>query len=344
MRDNTRPRMGPFLLGETWVSELQKFVFEGLPVRGALVRLDDAWQAMLAARAQTGAHPPAVAAMLGELSAAAVLMQSNIKFNGALILQISGAGPVPLAVAEVQGDFRCRATAKVRAEVADDARLPELVNVDGQGRCAITLDPKDRQPGQQAYQGVVPLSDEQGRPFEGIGAALEYYMRQSEQLDTCLVLAADDAVAAGLLIQRMPLTGEANLAGQSAVTAEADRQGGSEDFERIATLARSLTAAELLSLDSETLLHRLFWDEPLARMVPSTGQVQPRFACTCSRERVAAMLRNLGQAEVDDILAEQGQVAVDCDFCGAHFGFDAVDAAALFVVDGALGDSGDAAH
>ncbi len=326
------------------MSELQKFVFEGLPVRGALVRLDDAWQAMLAARAESGAYPEAVSRTLGELSAAAALMQSNIKFNGALVLQISGDGPVPLMVAEIQSDFRVRATAKVQGEVPEAAGLHQLVNVHDQGRCAITLDPKDRLPGQQPYQGVVPLSNDDGRSFERIGAALEYYMRQSEQLDTCMVLAANGELAAGLLIQRMPVTGQDNLAQQSAVTDEQDRQGGSEDFERIAMLARSLSESELLSLDAETILHRLFWDEPLARMVPSTGQIQPRFACTCSRERVAGMLRNLGQAEVQDILAEQGQIEVDCDFCGAHYHFDPIDAAAVFMPDSHAGGADGAPH
>lgn len=315
------------------VSELHKFIFEGLPVRGALVRLDDAWQAMLAARAQSGDYPEPVRSMLGQMCAAATLMHAHIKFNGALILQISGAGPVPLAVAEVQSDFRLRATAQVRAAVAPGARLHQLVNVQGQGRCAITLDPKDRQPGQQAYQGVVALNDAQGCLFDNIGTAIEHYMQQSEQLDSCLVLAANAAVAAGILIQRMPSSGQNNLAASARVDAP-DGQGASEDFDRIALLTRSLSAQELLDLPAETLLHRLYWDEPLARMLPATGLIQPRFACTCSRQRVAAMLRQLGQGEVQHIVAEQGEVSVNCDFCGANQRFDAVDAAALFLADG----------
>jgi len=313
------------------VSELHKFVFEGMPVRGAIVRLDDAWQAILAAREQGGAYPFAVTHMLGEMSAAAVLMQSNIKFNGALIFQVSGDGPVPLAVAEVYPDFRLRATAKVQGDVEGAEKLNELVNVNGQGRCAITLDPQDRQPGQQPYQGVVPLSDDNEQAFEAVAPAIEYYMRQSEQLDTCLVLAADQQVAAGILIQRMPVTGTDNLAGQSAVVADEDQIGGSEDFERLATLTRSMTPQELLTLDVDQLLHRLFWDEPIARLVPTTGVAQPRFSCTCSLQRVSDMLRNLGAQEVESVIAEQGQVSVGCEFCGAQYVFDPVDAAALFL-------------
>ena len=100
----------------------------------------------------------------------------------------------------------------LQGEVADDAPLSHMVNVLGQGRCAITLDPKDRLPGQQPYQGVVPLYGDRGEKLEKLSEVIEHYMLQSEQLDTRLVLAANDQMAAGLLIQRLPLQGEANLA------------------------------------------------------------------------------------------------------------------------------------
>src|SRR3954468_11186573 len=140
------------------MSELHKFLFDGLPVRGALVRLTDAWTDILARREAnpaTGAWPPPVAELLGEMAAAGALMQSNIKFNGALVLQIFGSGPVKVAVAEGQHDLALRATAKVVGDVPLNARLSELVNPDNKGRCAITLDPQDKFPGQQPYQGVV---------------------------------------------------------------------------------------------------------------------------------------------------------------------------------------------
>jgi molecular chaperone Hsp33 len=102
----------------------------------------------------------------------------------------------------------------VVAEVPADARLEALVNVHGRGRCAITLDPQQRLPGQQPYQGVVPLHGDRREPLQALSQVLEHYMLQSEQLDTRLVLAADDTVAAGLLIQRLPLEGAGNLAGR----------------------------------------------------------------------------------------------------------------------------------
>jgi len=305
------------------MSELHKFIFEGLPVRGMLVRLTDAWTDMLARRAAAGGYPAPVRQLLGEMVAAGTLMQANIKFNGALILQVQGDGPVRLAVAEVQPDLAVRATATVVGEVPDGAKLEAMVNVHGQGRCAITLDPKDRLPGQQPYQGLVGLQGDRREPLQELSQVLEHYMLQSEQLDTRLVLAANDQIAAGLLIQRLPVEGEGNLAGGQR---NEDEIGLNEAFNRIATLASTLTQEELLTLDTETILRRLFWEEDLRLFQPET----PHFACSCSRERVAGMLRGLGQEEVDDILNEQGQVEIGCEFCGAQYRFDPVDVDTLF--------------
>ena len=307
------------------MSELHKFLFEGLPVRGMLVRLTDAWQEMLARREAGQEHPAALRDLLGEMTAAAVLMQANIKFNGALVLQVFGDGPVKLAVAEVQPDLSFRATAKRVGDVNDGDRLEALLNVHGQGRCAITLDPKDKFPGQQPYQGVVPLHGDQREPLQKISEVLEHYMLQSEQLDTKLVLAANGEIAAGLLIQRLPIEGEGNLEGRR----NEDDIGLSDAYNRISILASTLTSEELLTLDANTILRRLFWEEDVRRFEPQ----QPRFACTCSRERVVGMLRGLGRPEADDILAESGQIEIGCEFCGQHYRFDAVDVGQLFTPD-----------
>ena len=321
------------------MSELHKFIFDGLPVRGAIVRLTDSWQEILQRRAgnkDTGAYPEAVSTLLGEMTAAGVLMQSNIKFNGALVFQIMGDGPVKLAVAEVQSDLSLRATASLVGEAnlplrGQLAPLAELVNAHGVGRCAVTLDPKDRLPGQSPYQGVVPLNDAGGGRFERLSDALQFYMMQSEQLDTVMVLAANDQIAAGLMLQRMPVKGEANLAAATeSGEAEHDAQGLNEEYNRVATLASSLTQQELLTLDVETILRRLFWEEKLLRFAPQADEQAPRFACTCSRDRVAAMLTSLGEEEVEAIVAERGKIEVGCDFCGQQYQFDAIDAARLF--------------
>lgn len=310
------------------MSELHKFIFEGLPVRGALVVLDDAWQDMIAKRSEAGKFPQPVQNLLGEMAAAAMLMQANIKFNGAVVLQIQGDGPLKIAVAEVQPDFAVRATASLHGEVSEQDQFSDMVNVNNAGRCAITLDPKDRLPGQQPYQGVVPLYDDSGEKINQLSEVLQHYMLQSEQLDSCLVLAANDTRAAGLLIQRLPLAGEGNLGVPSE--SNEDGIGKSDDYNRIATLASSLTSEELLTLGVEDLLHRLFWEEPIARFIPPQGVDKPRFQCSCSRERVSGMLHSLGADEVDSIIAERGDVEVGCEFCGAMYRFDPVDSAQLF--------------
>ncbi len=306
--------------------QLTRFLFDGLPVRGALVRLEHAWGELLQRRAQTQPYAEPVQRLLGEALAASVLLQSSIRFEGKLILQIAGDGPVSLLVAEVRQDNRLRATATVRGEVPAEAGLNALINLGGHGRCALTLEPEPRAPGQQAYQGVVPLADEAGTPVPSVAQALKHYMAQSEQLDTQLVLAANAQVAAGMLLQRMPVSGAGNLGGH---TGPSVALGEHEAFNRLAMLMASLTEQELLQLPPNDWLHRLFWNDP-HQILPQDALATPRFGCNCSRQRVMGMLQGLGQQETESVLAEQGQVQVGCEFCGAQYTFDAVDAAQLF--------------
>jgi len=281
-------------------------------VRGEVVRLAEVWQQVI----EHHDYPAPVLALLGQMTAAAALLAANIKFNGALSLQIEGDGPVRLLVVECQPDFRLRATAKLRADapVPADATLRTLVNARGQGRCAITLDPQDRQPGQQPYQGIVSLTG------DSIAHALESYMRQSEQLDTRLWLAADTRAASGVLLQKLPAEG-----GRAAQARDTDA------WDRTTTLAGTLTPPELLDNDPEQLVRKLFWQERLEH----GAAFAPRFECRCSRGRIGRMLLSLGRGEVEDILREQDRVEVTCDFCNQVQSFDAVDVGQLF----ATGDS-----
>lgn len=309
---------------------LFKFMLGDGNVRGVAVRLGDAWQEMLRRRR----HGEGVQELLGEMSAASALLAGSLKFDGTLILQIHGDGPLRLAVAECQPDFGLRATAKeleARAghpeedatqepatgePATAEAAFVQLVNRHGAGRCVITLDP--RQPGQQPYQGIVGLADAHGRLLGDLSSVLRQYLDQSEQIPSWLMLAADERVACGLLVQRMP--GAAGQAGAEAANAD-------EDFARAVHLASTLQREELLGLEPRELLRRLFWEERARVFEP----VQPRFHCTCSKQRVAQMLRMLGRDEVESVLAERGEVDVTCEFCGAAYAFDLVDAAQLFL-------------
>ncbi len=313
------------------MSELHKFIFEGLPVRGAIVRLTDSWQEIIRRRDD---YPALVQHLLGEMTAAAVLMQSNIKFNGSLILQVMGGekkdmSPIKLAVVEVKSDLTFRTTAKVVHAVSGNESFSQLINAGNQARCAITLDPEVKFQGQQPYQSIVPLYDDHGEPLESFASVLEHYMLQSEQLDTKLVLASNESMAVGILIQRMPIKGENNLAGAFTSTENEDAIGKNEDFNRIATLTASIKRDELLTLSIDDILHRLFWQEPIARYEPANPA--PRFQCTCSRERVANTIRSLGQSETERMIEETDGIQVNCDFCGQSYSFDVIDAAMLFM-------------
>jgi molecular chaperone Hsp33 len=301
---------------ETSKDILQKFIFDNAAVRGELVEISDAWREIQARHA----YPKAVSALLGEMVAAATLLSANLKFNGAIVMQVFGDGPVNLLVVECDANLRVRATAKLRenAEVADNATMTELLNVERKGRFVITLDPLDKVPGQQPYQGVVPLDG------EDIATVIENYMLRSEQMDTKLWLAADDNVARGLLLQKLPRT-VTNEGQVKQATEEEDL----ETWNRAVMLGETIKPEELLATDVETMLKRLFWEETLRVYEPA----HPQFFCSCTREKVGNMLKMLGRAEVESALADLGQLGINCDFCGKHYDFDKVDCAQLFAAE-----------
>jgi molecular chaperone Hsp33 len=294
---------------------LQRFIFENSAVRGELVEISDTWRHVLARRE----YPSAVRSLLGEMLAAAALLSANLKFNGMIIMQVHGDGPVKLLVVECDSDLHLRATAKISpgADIADGATLTELVNVHGNGRFVITLDPKDKLPGQQPYQGIVPLDG------DTVSVVIENYMLRSEQLDTKLWLAANEQVSRGLLLQKLPKEGG------TGPTIDEDV----DTWNHTVMLASTVRTEELLSTDINTLMHRLFWQETIRVFEPR----HPSFQCSCSRDKVGNMLRMLGKEEVDSALKDMGSLEIDCDFCGQHYAFDAVDCAQLFATDKADG-------
>lgn len=290
-------------------NSLLRFVSGDRLVRGEIVSLDSAWLEV------AGRHrlPDCVRDRLGELCAASLLLAASLKFEGALVLQIHGDGPVALFVVECDAQGTFRATVKMREGQAapEDAPLVELVNAHGRGRFVVTLDPRGTSSNRQPYQGIVP--------FEGdsVAGVLENYMQRSEQVPTRLWLAADGRRAVGLLLQRLPSEGG------TAAPAHTDDDG----WDRMNHLAATLTRAELLELPAQQVLHRLFWQEPL-RALESRNC---RFACRCTREKVAGMLRLLGRDEVESIVRERGDVDVACEYCNLSYRFDPVDCTSLFL-------------
>ncbi len=284
---------------------LTRFLIEDTGVRGVLVSLDATWQE-IRARAE---YPEAVACLLGEATAAAALFCGHVKVDGRLSLQLRGTGALRTLFAE------CTSQGTLRGLARHEGDLPAMLGPRdfGEGSMlAITIETLP--PGQrevQRYQGLVGLQE------DTLSEALTAYFRQSEQLPTALLLAADGSRAAGLLLQLLP---------------EADREG--DAWARVEALFGTLKAAELLAGPDTDLLWRLFHEDGV-RLLAEHPQ---RFACSCSRARVEGMLQGLGEAEAM-AAAEPGEARIHCEFCGKEYRLAPAEIRALFVADGKVNAS-----
>jgi molecular chaperone Hsp33 len=272
---------------------LQRFLLEGTPVRGEIVRLDATWRAVLERRE----YPEPLERLLGEMMAAGALLSATLKFDGALIMQMQGEGPVRLLVVEVTSEHTLRATAKWEGDI-ESGGIRTLL---GNGKFVITIAPES---GKQAYQGVVSLDG------NTVSEVLEHYMAKSEQLDTRLWLASDQSKAGGMLLQRLPEHPEYD----------------EDAWNRATTIGETITKQELLTLPARDIIHRLYHEEDIRLF----EERPTAFRCSCTRDRVTAMLRLLGREEVQSILTERDHVEVACEFCGRQYVFDAVDAEQVF--------------
>lgn len=275
-----------------------RFIFDDMPVRGLHVRLENVWKHIVGQKH----YPPAIRRALGELLAAGALLSGNLKTDGTLIVQVQGQGRLKMLVVEATSDQTVRATARwdETADINDDESLTDLLG--GNSVFVLTLQPKDAEP----WQGVVPLEG------GSIAQMLINYTKRSEQLDTQIVLASSDDACGGLLVQRLPET-----------------EPDAASWEHVGTLVQTLTPEELTGLDAQHVLYRLFHETPPRVFDPENIE----FACTCSRGKVSDMLLMLGGEEVGGVVAEQGSIQIDCDFCHAKYVFDETDVNALFGAD-----------
>ena len=275
---------------------LTRFLLPEAGVRGVRVHLDDTWR-QIRTRAE---YPDGIARLLGEATAAAALFTGHAKVDGRLSVQLRGRGALRTLFAE------CTAAGTLRgiAQLDEDAPAPSsLADLGPNPILAITIEnpsPHGRDP--QRYQGLVPLEGGDLR------TAFEHYFVQSEQLPTRLLLAADDTRAAGLMLQKLPGDG-----------------GDADGWTRACALFDTLTPGELLDLPRGTLVHRLFHEETPELLADKAL----RFGCSCSRERVEAMLQSLGQEEAEAAVAD-GTARVRCEFCGQGYDFSSADIAGLF--------------
>ena len=271
--------------------QLHRYLFENAAVRGELVNVTQTWRDVL----KTHDYPAPVQQLLGEMLVATSLLTATLKFDGDITVQLQGDGPLSLAVINGNNRQELRGVARVQGDIAPESSLKSMV---GNGYLVITISPEKG----ERYQGVVGLEG------ETLAECLEDYFMRSEQLPTRLFIRTSDKGAAGILLQVLPA-----------------QETSKEDFNHLATLTETVKAEELIELPANEVLWRLYHQEEATVYDP-----QPvMFNCTCSRERCGEVLKTLPQAEVDEIIEEDGEIDMHCDYCGTHYVYDAVDIAAI---------------
>ncbi|MCI4187444.1 Hsp33 family molecular chaperone HslO [Dickeya dianthicola] len=275
--------------------QLHRYLFENHAVRGELVTVSDTFQQMLA----NHDYPVPVKNLLGEMLVATSLLTATLKFSGDITVQLQGDGPLKLAVINGNHQQQMRGVARLQGDIAADSSLHDMI---GNGYLVITITPTEG----ERYQGVVGLDG------DNVAACLENYFQQSEQLPTRLFIRTgehdDRQCAAGMLLQVLPA-----------------QHGNREDFDHLTQLTATVKGEELFGLPADEVLYRLYHQENVTLYKP-----QPvAFRCHCSRERCADALMALSVDEVSDILAQDGQIDMHCDYCGSHYLFSAQDIAEI---------------
>jgi len=270
---------------------LHRFIIENSRVRGEMVHLDASWKVIV----ERNEYPDVVKKQLGDALAAVALLSATIKYKGKIILQIRGDGPLHLLVAQATSENTVRGVARWQSEVPKGS-LKEMF---GQATMVITIEPEVGEP----YQGIIELKG------DSLANGIETYFQQSEQLPTRLWLASDNDACAGFLLQELP--GDEN---------------NTPDWEHHEHLASTITETELLALPVKDLLHRLYHEDDVRLFDSEVFS----FRCGCSRERIDSVLLSLGYDEVTETVQQEGKVAVDCEFCNAHYEYDSVDVEQLF--------------
>ncbi len=274
---------------------LQRFIFDKTDVRGEIVHLDDSYMQAV----KNSDYPQPLKELVGQMMAATALLAATVKIKGKLNVQVQGEGPISLILVQCSSDHQIRSTAKWEGEL-DGLSLEQMV---GKAYIAITIEPDGDK---ERYQGVVQLHGEK------IADAFEEYFKSSEQLATKVYLTANDETAAGLFLQKLP-------ASEEGVKDE-------DAWERMSQLASTITPEELSQLSVEDLIHRLFNQEDIRLFEPTTIE----FKCSCSREKLEAVLKSIGIEDLKKLIEEKGNVEVDCEYCKEKYIFDTIDVEYLF--------------
>ncbi len=275
-----------------------RFLFENTAIRGELTQLDDSLKEVL----KKHPYPESIQVLIGQFMAAAAMLSDTLKFNGTLSLQVKGSGQVRTLMAECRNNRALRAIAQYNDDFSDSGELL------GEGQLAITIEPEKG----KRYQGIVPINDTEMT----LPNVLESYFLQSEQIKTRIWLYSNDQRATGLLLQAMP---------QSDSISSLDFTDD-DSWNRITHLASTLKDEEALTLDTETVLHRLFHEETV-RVFEHSEHI---FECSCNKQRCENAILTLGEAEAMSAVSQQGHIEIDCQFCHSRYAFAPSDVEKLF--------------
>ncbi|MBQ4859946.1 Hsp33 family molecular chaperone HslO [Pseudoalteromonas sp. MMG007] len=275
---------------------LHRYLFDDLDVRGELVQIENAYNEMIA----NHNYPQPVKALLGELLVATCLLTATLKFEGEIAVQLQGDGPVKYAVINGDDKQNMRGIARMQSEVTGSS-VKELI---GKGYMVITITPTKG----ERYQGIVPLE------HDTLSECIESYFEQSEQLKTRLWFATDtsegNAKACGLFLQVLPV----------------DKQKSIDDFAHLEALSSTIKDEELLKLDANTVLTRLYHEDNPRVFEPQAIT----FKCGCSREKTITALVNVGRQALLDDVAKNGSVNISCHYCLKEYIFNEQDVKNIF--------------
>ncbi|MAD89695.1 MAG: Hsp33 family molecular chaperone HslO [Pseudomonadota bacterium] len=275
---------------------LHRYIFDQLDVRGELVQIEQTFSDII------GEHnyPEPVKQLLGELLVATSLLTATLKFEGDIAVQLQGDGPVKYAVINGDHEQNMRGIARLQGEITGNS-VQDLM---GTGYMVITITPIKG----ERYQGIVPLTS------DSLAACLEDYFKQSEQLKTRLWFATrttgDSVKASGLFLQVLPV----------------NKEKSEQDFTHLEALSNTIKDEELLDLDAQTVLTRLYHEDNPQLFEPQ----EINFVCGCSRDKTINALVNVGQDELLAQVAEDGEVNISCHYCLKNYRFDEQDIKAIF--------------
>jgi molecular chaperone Hsp33 len=273
---------------------LQRFIFENAEIRGEIARLEETYQCIIAQRP----YPEAVKLILGEAMVACLLLVGCIKFEGELNLQFEGSDVLPVMIVQCDHLLNVRAFARFAEGHSSSEYQQAFLN----GKMMFMIKQNHQT---DTYQSLIPITS------TSMSQNLMNFFAMSEQVATQVHIAINKNRVAGFLLQLLP--------GQDTVQRELF-------WEYATVIGKSISDDELLNLDNQTILHRLYHEIDIRLLL----EKEAIFQCRCSVEKMKKLIKMLGENDVNDLLKESGQVEITCDFCNQHYLFDSIDVAMIF--------------